>query len=80
MVTVSHPSVSFNGFFVQSPTCTEWSVNLEPLNTLTPMSEHDRISLYNINTISTRQVTRIKKNVNLGIIRRSNAKFSELTL
>ena len=32
------------------------------------MSDQDRISPYNINTISTRQVMRIKKNINLGII------------
>ena len=34
------------------------------LNPLTPMSDQDRISPYNINTISSRQVTRIKKNNN----------------
>ena len=38
------------------------------LNPLTPMSDQDRISPYNCNTISTRQVMRIKKNINLGII------------
>ena len=38
------------------------------VNPLTPMSDQDRISPYNINTISTRQVMRIKKNINLGII------------
>ena len=32
------------------------------------MSDQDRISPYNINTISTRQVMRIKKTINLGII------------
>ena len=47
---------------------------------LTPMSDQDRISPYSINTISTRQVMRIKKNINLGIISWSNTKFSELTL
>ena len=31
------------------------------LNPLTPMSDQDRISPYNINTISSRQVMRIKK-------------------
>ena len=31
---------------------------------LTPMSDQDRISPYNINTISSRQVMRIKKNIN----------------
>ena len=30
----------------------------------TPMSDQDRISSYNINTISRRQVMRIKKNIN----------------
>ena len=38
------------------------------LSLLIPMSDQDRISPYNINTISTRQVMRIKKNINLGII------------
>ena len=32
------------------------------------MSDQDRISPYNINTILTREVTRMKKNINLGII------------
>ena len=35
-------------------------------NPLTLMSDQDRISPYNINTISSRQVMRIKKNINLG--------------
>ena len=38
------------------------------INPLTPMSDQERISPYNINTISTRLVTRIKKNINWGII------------
>ena len=38
------------------------------VNPLIPMSDQDRISLYNIITISTRQVMRIKKAINLGII------------
>ena len=37
-------------------------------NPLTPMSDKERISPYNIKTISTRRVMRIKKNINLGII------------
>ena len=49
-------------------------------NPLTPMSDQDRISPYNINTISTRLVMRIEKNINLVIISWSNIKFSELTL
>ena len=49
------------------------------VNPLTPMSDEDRISPYNINTISSRQMVRIKKYINLGIISRSNTKFSELT-
>ena len=43
------------------------------------MSDQDRISPYNINTISSMQVMRIKKNLSSGIISWSNAKFSELT-
>ena len=34
------------------------------LSPLTPMSDQDRISPYNIHTISSRQVMRIKKNIN----------------
>ena len=49
------------------------------INLLTPMSDEDRISPNSINTISSRQVVRKKKYINLGIISRSNAKFSELT-
>ena len=41
---------------------------LKCLNPITPMSDQDRISPYNINTISSRQVMRIKKNINKGII------------
>ena len=38
------------------------------INPLTSMSDQDRISPYNTNTISTRLVKRIKKNINLEII------------
>ena len=41
---------------------------LTSFNTLTPMSDQDRISPYNINTMSTRYVMRIKKNIILGMI------------
>ena len=44
------------------------------------MSDQARISPYNIITVSTRQVMRMKKNFNLGIISWSNIKFSDLTL
>ena len=40
----------------------------EFLNPLTPMSDQDRISPYNTYTISTKEVMRIKKNINLGTI------------
>ena len=50
------------------------------VNPLTPMSDQDRISPYNINTKPTRWVTRIKKNIKLGIISSSNNKFSALAL
>ena len=43
------------------------------------MSDKDRISPYNVNTISTREVMRIKKNISLGIISWSDTKFFELT-
>ena len=35
-----------------------------PFNPLTPMNDQDRISPYNINIISRRQVMKIKKNIN----------------
>ena len=38
------------------------------LNPFTPTSDQERISPYNINTISSRQVMRIEKNINHGII------------
>ena len=38
--------------------------NILYVNPLTPMSDQDRISPYNINTISSRQVMRIKKSIN----------------
>ena len=44
------------------------------------MSDQDRISPNNINTMSSRLVMRIEKNINLGIISWSNTKFSERTL
>ena len=40
----------------------------DEFNPLTHMGDQDRISPYNINSISNRQVMRIKKNINLGII------------
>ena len=41
--------------------------SLNCLNPLTPMSDQDRNSPYNINTILCRQVMRIKKNISQGI-------------
>ena len=38
------------------------------VNPFTPTNDQDRISPYNINTISSRQVMRIEKNINYGII------------
>ena len=49
------------------------------VNILTTMSDQNTISFHNINTKSSRQVMRIKKSINDGIITWSNAKFSELT-
>ena len=50
-----------------------------PLNPYTPISDQDRISPYNIDTISSRQVMRIKENIGYEIISWSNITFSELT-
>ena len=43
------------------------------LSPLSLTSDQDRISPYTINTIASRQVVRIKKNTNWGIIGRSNS-------
>ena len=40
------------------------NVSTVTFNPLTPTSDQDRISPYNINTTSSRQVIRIKKNIN----------------
>ena len=42
------------------------------------MSDEDRISPYNIDRISSRQVMRINKCFNSGIISSTNTKFSKL--
>ena len=43
------------------------------------MSDQDRIFPYTTNTISSKQVMRIKENINQGIIGWFNTKFSKLT-
>ena len=43
---------------------------------VTAMSDQDRNSPHNINTISSRRVMRIKENIIKGIISQSNTKFS----
>ena len=55
-----------------------WKIGV-PINPLTPVSYQDRISPYYIYTISYRQVLKIKKTVNYGIINWFNIKFSKLT-
>ena len=44
------------------------------------MSDQDRISPYNINTISSRIAMTLEKNINKEIISWLNAKFSEWNL
>ena len=61
-------------------TTDRWLLNAVPLNPLSPMSDQDRISPYNIKTKSARKVMRIKKNINLGMISWYDTKFSEVTL
>ena len=46
----------------------EMEIKQNTINPFTPTSDQDRISPYNINTISSRQVMRIEKNINHGII------------
>ena len=48
-------------YFMSNKLC---NFNEKLFNLLTPMSDQDRISPYNINTISCWQVMRIKKNIN----------------
>ena len=54
-------------------------INIPIVKPSSPTSDQDRISPYTISTISSRQVMRIKKNINQGIIGWSNSKFSKLT-
>ena len=62
---ILHDSFSLNKIAIKE----ENNNNLFPpqghltLNPFTPMSDQDRISPYNINIISSRQVMRIKKNI-----------------
>ena len=46
---------------------------------LTPTRDQERLYPYNINTIESKQVMRIKKNINKGILSWSDSKLSELT-
>ena len=55
-------------FLVKVLVLTSFLLTLFSLNPLTPMYDQDRISPYNINTISTRWVMRIKKNINIDPI------------
>ena len=50
------------------------------INTLTPRSDQHEISLYNINSLSSRQVMRIANIINYGLLPWCKTKFSELTL
>ena len=43
------------------------------------MSDQNKMSPYNINTISSRQVIRLKKNIKEETISWSNMKFSKVT-
>ena len=49
------------------------------INPLTLRSDQDRISPYNINSMSRRQVIRIKRNISQAINSWSNTKISKLT-
>ena len=53
---------------------------IEPFNPFTLTSDQRQNSPYNISTISTKEVMRTKKNINLGTISWSNTKSSEITL
>ena len=49
---------------INTTTSSQFIHGREMIDPLTPMSDQDRISPYNINTISFRQVMRIKQNIN----------------
>ena len=57
----------------------EMEIKQNTINPFTPTSDRERISPYNINTISSKQEMRKEKNINYGMISWSNTKFSELT-
>ena len=50
------------------------------LNPFNAVNDQERISPYNISTISSRQVMRIQKNINQGIISRSSTSFSSTNI
>ena len=86
-ISVIHPAAPgvllfcFNLIFLSSVifywTDTEtWNLIINPL---TLRSDQDRISPYNINSMSRWQVMRIKRNISQAIISWSNTKISKLT-
>ena len=86
-ISVIHPAVPgvllfcFNLIILSSVifywTDTEtWNLIINPL---TLRSDQDRISPYNINSMSRWQVMRIKRNISQAIISWSNTKISKLT-
>ena len=66
-------SLGYFSFFNQQP-----NISRASFNPVSSTSDLDRISPYTSDTISCRQVMRIKKNINKGIIVWSNSKFSKL--
>ena len=87
-ISVIHPAAPgvllscFNLIFLSSVifywTDTEtWNLIINPL---TLRSDQDRISPYNINSMSRRQVIRINRNISRAINSWSNTKISKLTL
>ena len=50
------------------------------LNPFNAVNDQERISPYNISTISSRQVMRIQNNINQGIISRSSTSFSSTNI
>ena len=65
-VQMPHLSVGFDYQFFCKRQISDcgFPVKLKIINPFTPMSDQDRISPDNINTISSRQVMRIEKNIN----------------
>ena len=68
----AHANTSLNNRLIRTICC----IYPKTINSSTPRSDQDRISPYNINTMSRRRVIRIKENISWASISWSNTKLS----